>query len=218
VSRRDHEARFLDVVLADPTVAADLERAPELGVGDCGRTPCPPPLASSRRDPAGGQRPDADFYFDPDTSGDAEDAVIRRGAELFGNLPVPMEIRNAARVHLWYADRFGTPIRPLRDCTDAIDGFADVCCCYGVTVDADGRLGVHAPYGYDDPFSLVVRPNPRSPAPRHLYEAKAQRWATVWPSSPCCAGTMAPRTGDGPRTRAAGSRPVPVGGRRSATG
>ena len=76
------------------------------------------------------------------------------------------------------------PRRPssrLRDCTCAIDGFAAVCCCYGVTVDADGRLRVHAPYGYDDLFSLVVRSNPHSPAPRDLYEAGAQRWGSVWP-------------------------------------
>ena len=43
---------------------------------------------------------DADlFYVDPDTSWAAEDAVIGRGAELFADLPVPVEIRNEARVH-----------------------------------------------------------------------------------------------------------------------
>ncbi len=26
-----------------------------------------------------------------------------------------------------------------------------------------------------------MRPNPRSPAPRHVYEAKAARWTSVWP-------------------------------------
>ena len=93
---------------------------------------------------------------------------------------MPVEIRNEARVHLRYADRFGTPSRPLRDCADAIDGFAAVC-CYGVTVDRDGQPRVHAPYGYDDLFGLIVRPNRHSPAPRHVYEGKAHRWAGVWP-------------------------------------
>jgi uncharacterized protein len=199
VSSRDNEARFLDVVLADPTVAAVLERAPVLGVEDCGRTPCPPPLASSRRDPAGGQRRDADFsYFDPDTSWDAEDAVIRRGAELFGDLPVPVEIRNEARVHLRYADRFGTPSRPLRDCADAIDGFAAVCCCYGVTVDRDGQPRVHAPYGYDDLFGLIVRPNRHSPAPGTFTKARHIGGQVSGPSSPCCPGTTAPWSTDRP--------------------
>jgi hypothetical protein len=110
-----------------------------------------------------------------------EARFLRRGTELFGDLPVPVEIRNEARVHLWYADRFGTPAPPFRDRADAIDAFAVLCCCYGVTVDADGRPRVYAPYGYGDLFEMVVRPNRRGPAPRHVYEAKAARWTTVWP-------------------------------------
>ena len=119
------EARFLDVVLADPTVTAVLERAPALAVEDLWLTAGVLFQAVwnelTGRPPGTGVR-DADlFYFDADTSWDAEDAVIRRGAELFGDLPVPVEIRNEARVHLWYADRFGTPAAPFRYCADAID-------------------------------------------------------------------------------------------------
>jgi hypothetical protein len=179
-----HQERFLDLVLANPTVPAVLERAPQLGVEEWWLT------AGvlfqtvwnglTGRAPGKGIR-DADlFYFDPDTSWAAEDAVIRRGAELFEGLPVPVEIRNEARVHLWYADRFGTPgPAPFRDCREAIDSFAAICCSYGVTV-ADGELRVYAPHGYADLFDLVVRPNPRQ-APRHVYEAKAARWLTEWP-------------------------------------
>ena len=115
------EERFLGIVLADPTVAAVLERAPALGVGDWWLT------AGvlfqtvwnelTGRPPGTGIR-DADFfYFDDDTAWDAEDAVIRAGAELFADLSVPVEIRNEARVHLWYADRFGIP--PRRSATAA---------------------------------------------------------------------------------------------------
>jgi uncharacterized protein len=178
------EERFLGIVLADPTVAAVLERAPALGVGDWWLT------AGvlfqtvwnelTGRPPGTGIR-DADFfYFDDDTSWDAEDAVIRAGAELFADLSVPVDIRNEARVHLWYADRFGIPAPPFRDCRDAIDSFAAVCCCYGVTVASDGRPRVYAPHGYDDLFAMVVRPNLRL-APRPVYETKAARWQQQWP-------------------------------------
>ena len=201
------EQQFLDLVLANPTVAAVLERAPSLGVSDWWLTAGV--LFQSvwngltGRDPAAGVR-DADlFYFDPDTSWEAEDAVIRRGAELFADLPVPVEIRNEARVHLWYADRFGVPAAaPFRDCRDAIDAFAAVCCSYGVTVDAGGRLRVHAPYGYADLFDMVVRPNP-GPAPRHVYEGKAVRWCSEWPQltvlpwEPCPGNRAGTRAADG---------------------
>src|SRR6478609_9907140 len=42
------------------------------------------------------------FYFDPDTTWAAEDAVIRQLHDAFANLGVTVEIRNQARVHLWY--------------------------------------------------------------------------------------------------------------------
>jgi hypothetical protein len=118
---------------------------------------------------------DADlFYFDVDRSWDAEDVVIRRGAELFADLPVPVEIRNEARVHLWYADRFGAPA------PTAFGSVAEVCCCYGLTLDAAGAPTVYAPHGYEDLFAMVVRPN-RWLAPRHVCEAKAARWTGHWP-------------------------------------
>lgn len=177
------EERFLGIVLADPTVRAVLDRAPELGVDDCwltaGLLMQTVWNAVTGRAPGTGIK-DADlFYFDPDTSWAAEDAVIRRGAELFAGVGVPVEIRNEARVHLWYADRFGVPAPPFRDCADAIDHFAAVCCCLGVSV-RDDRPRVYAPFGLDDLFGLVVRPNRRL-ATREAYEAKAARWSSVWP-------------------------------------
>lgn len=175
--------RFLEVVLADATVRAVLDRAPALGVGDwwltAGLLMQTVWNAVTSRPPGTGVK-DADlFYYDPDTSWAAEDAVIRRGADLFAGVGVPVEIRNEARVHLWYADRFGVPAPPFRDCADAIDHFAAVCCCLGVTVE-DGRPRVYAPFGFDDVFGLVVRPNRRL-ATREVYEAKAARWRSVWP-------------------------------------
>jgi hypothetical protein len=178
------EERFLEIVLADPTVAAILDRAPALGLADWWLTAGvlfqTVWNSLTGRTPGTGIR-DADFfYFDADTSWEAEDAVIRAGAALFDGLLVPVEIRNEARVHLWYADRFGTPAPPFRDCADAIDSFAAVCCCFGVTVDSAGRPRVYAPHGYDDLFAMVVRPNRRL-APRHVYETKTQRWHETWP-------------------------------------
>ena len=177
------EERFLAIVTADPTVAAVLERVPTLGVSDWWLTAgvlFQTVWNSLTGRPIGTGIRDADlFYFDPDISWDAEDAVIRAGAELFADLPVPVEIRNEARVHLWYAEHFGNPAPPFRDCADAIDAFAAICCSVGVTVQ-DGRPRVYAPFGYDDLFAMVVRPNPRL-APRHVYETKAARWLQQWP-------------------------------------
>jgi hypothetical protein len=37
-----------------------------------------------------------------------------------------------------------------------------------------------APFGLDDLFGLIVRPN-KSLVDRNVYEAKAARWAALWP-------------------------------------
>ncbi|MEO5823461.1 MAG: nucleotidyltransferase family protein [Vicinamibacteraceae bacterium] len=120
------------------------------------------------------------FYFDDaDTSWEAEDVVIRRCAEAFGDLGVQVEVRNQARVHLWYPDRFGVLVEPFRTCEDGVDAFAMTTCCVA-TRRVEGRLRTYAPHGFADLFNLVLRPNPVR-APRAVYEEKARRWSAIWP-------------------------------------
>lgn len=123
---------------------------------------------------------DADlFYFDPDTSYDAEDRVIKHGDALFSPDP-PVEIRNQARVHLWYADHFGQSYTPLRNSREGIDRFACRTHCVGVRLQDDDRLTIYAPYGLDDVFSFRVTPNPILNN-RATHEAKAARQLAQWP-------------------------------------
>jgi hypothetical protein len=51
------------------------------------------------------------FYFDPDTSWQAEDTVIRQLQGRLARPGVTIEARNQARVHLWYAQKHGLPTR-----------------------------------------------------------------------------------------------------------
>lgn len=121
------------------------------------------------------------FYFDDaDLSWEAEDTVIRAGEEAFADLPAEVEIRNEARVHLWYERKFGVPCAPYTSTEAAIDSFAATTCCVGVRLESGDRWRVYAPHGLSDVFNLVVRPNPVL-APREVYEAKAKRWREQWP-------------------------------------
>lgn len=130
------------------------------------------------RPPTAGIRDYDLFYFDDSDLGwDAEDAVVRAAARVFGDLPV--EVRNEARVHLWYEDRFGVPCPPHTCTESAIDAFAATTCCLGVRLDGDDWR-VYAPHGLADVFNLVVRPNPVL-ASRNVYETKTRRWLEQWP-------------------------------------
>ncbi|MFJ8361928.1 nucleotidyltransferase family protein [Streptomyces sp. NPDC093984] len=121
------------------------------------------------------------FYFDDrDLSWEAEDAVIKAADEAFAGLPAEVEVRNEARVHLWYEQKFGVPCAPHASTEAAIDSFAATTCCLGVRLEPGGRWRVYAPHGLSDVFNLVVRPNPVL-APREVYEAKTARWRQQWP-------------------------------------
>jgi uncharacterized protein len=135
-----------------------------------------------------GQPPEAGIldydlaYFDgSDLSWTAEDAVIRAGQQVFADLPAPVQIRNQARVHLWYEQKFGVPCPPHDSAEAAIDTFEATTACLGVRLQSDGRWRIYAPHGLADVFNLVARPNAVL-APRRVYEAKTTRWRRQWPS------------------------------------
>mgnify|MGYP001549862006 FL=1 len=101
-------------------------------------------------------------YFDPDTSYGAEDAVIRRAAAAFDPpLREMVEVRNQARVHLWFEDKFGEPYAPLTCTADCLERFVSPLFAVGARLEADGRLTILAPFGLDDLFALRLAPNPR---------------------------------------------------------
>lgn len=123
---------------------------------------------------------DLAYFDDSDLSWEAEDRVIRVGEEVFAGLPAPVQIRNQARVHLWYEQKFGVPCPP-HACTEAaVDSYEATTACLGVRLGPRGQLRIYAPHGLSDVFNMVVRPNPVL-APRKVYEAKTARWRRQWP-------------------------------------
>lgn len=101
-------------------------------------------------------------YFDAsDTSYEAEDVVIRRVAEAFERpLRDMVEVRNQARVHLWFEAKFGEPYAPLTSSAEALTRFVSPLFAVGVRLESDDRLTIVAPFGLEDLFALRLRPNP----------------------------------------------------------
>lgn len=101
-------------------------------------------------------------YFDPDVSWDAEDVVIKRVAAAFDQPFRDMvEVRNQARVHLWFEGKFGEPYEALAGTDEALARFVAPAFAVGVRLEADDAISVAAPFGLEDVFSLTLRPNPR---------------------------------------------------------
>ena len=118
------------------------------------------------------------FYFDDrDLSWDAEDRVIRRVSEETSDLPIRVEIRNQARVHLWYRQRFGGAYPQLQSTRAGIDRYLISCTCVGIDVHTHD---LYAPNGLGDLTSGVLRINPLNPKP-DLFRQKAESYQERWP-------------------------------------
>jgi hypothetical protein len=176
---------FLEIISADPLIRKALTRARTFALPDwrivSGALYNSIWNALTMR-PSGYGIKDIDlFYFDEtDLSYDAENDVIEAGAAIFSDTPVPVEIRNQARVHLWFPARFGRSCPRYASSDHSIEHFASKTHAVGVRLHDDDSLDLTAPFGLDDIFSFRVTPN-RAIDNRATHEEKAARAKRQWP-------------------------------------
>lgn len=181
----DLEARLTDIVRADPRLMHVLTTIRGLRLNDwrvfSGAVYQSVWNAVTGRPTGHGVR-DYDLgYFDPDTSWGAEDVVIRRVAAAFEPPFRDMvEVRNQARVHLWFEGRFGEPYEALNGTDEALARFVAPAFAVGVRLENDDTISVAAPFGLEDVFSLTIRPNPHRPLAKGWEKAVGSARAR-WP-------------------------------------
>jgi hypothetical protein len=178
-------AFLVEAVAANPVAMAVLQRAQVMQLPDhglmAGAVYQAVWNALTGRDPDHGVN-DYDLgYFDPSDLGEAaEDVVIRAGAAVFGDLDAIVEIRNQARVHLWFGAKHGVTRAPLTSTTDAVAHFASHTHAVAVRLNAAGAMEILAPFGLGELFSLHVRPV-EALADRAGWNAKCERQHALWP-------------------------------------
>jgi hypothetical protein len=120
------------------------------------------------------------YFDDADLSWAAEDRVIRHVTAATRGCVGPVEVRNQARVHLWFESRFGIPYPRLSSAHEALRRYASVVHAVGVRLEDDDRLDLVAPFGLNDLFAMVIRPN-RALDNAVSHARKAQRAQAIWP-------------------------------------
>ena len=119
-------------------------------------------------------------YFDAsDLTEAGETAQAERVRELFPDLGVWIDVKNEARVHLWYKAKFGYSITPYSSTINAIDTFPTTATTVGIRPKSSGAE-VYSTFDLNDLFSGVVRANKRQ-ITRAIYEAKVSKWLARWP-------------------------------------
>ena len=119
------------------------------------------------------------YYDSQDLSEEAEKERAIRISRQYEDLPVRLDVKNEARVHLWYENRFGYPIDPYSSVEAAIDTFPTTAGAIGIRPIGD-EIECYTSFGYADLMDLIVRPNKRQITAR-IYAEKVARWRSVWP-------------------------------------
>jgi len=176
-------ARVVELCLLNRNNAEILNRMPSLGIRDWWlASGCLFQTVWNLRSGRTADKGITDYdicYFSDDVSWEAEDYVIREAGLLFADLPVKVQLRNQARVHLWYPEKFGIAYPPLTTASEGILRFPSSVQAFGLKRTGDTFMDVYAPFGLGDVWDMAVRPN-RGFALAHVYHEKTLRWRTEW--------------------------------------
>jgi hypothetical protein len=120
-------------------------------------------------------------YFDEsDLSEATEKEIEARVRAHFSDIPLKFDVKNQARVHTWYAKKFGYEIAPYQSVEAAIRTWPTTATAVAITRDK-GAATIFSPYGLTDLLSLTVRAN-KAQITEEIYLAKVTRWRKCWPS------------------------------------
>lgn len=94
-------------------------------------------------------------------------------------LHINTDIKNQARVYIWYYKKYGIKKKPYTSVEDAISSWGATITCIGVRL-SNNKLVIHAPYGLNDIFKMIIRPVKREFTKKD-YDEKATKWMKKWP-------------------------------------
>ncbi|WP_225999255.1 nucleotidyltransferase family protein [Paenibacillus sp. BJ-4] len=120
------------------------------------------------------------YYDAKDLCREKEEYIERKIVSLLGDIPFKVDVKNEARVHLWYEKKFGYSIEPYQSLEDAINSWPTTATSLGVRKANNGEFKVYAPYGLNDLFNMIVRAN-KVQITREIYEKKVAKWTKFWP-------------------------------------
>ncbi|WP_244327923.1 nucleotidyltransferase family protein [Roseibium sp. RKSG952] len=181
----ERETRLREIIRTAPHLIKILKKIRDLGLPDAwlvsGGLYQTVWNALTRRDLMNGIKDFDIIYFDgKDLSYDGEDKVIRAVAAALPDLASVLEVRNQARVHLWYENRFGTPYRPLTCSIESLTNYAAKTHAVAVRLTDEDRLEIRAPFGLANIFALRLVPNLMKDNAQ-TYTEKAARMMQYWP-------------------------------------
>ena len=125
---------------------------------------------------------DIDFvYYDSsDLSFEKENVTIEFIKEKINPGPIELDVKNQARVHLWYKEHFGYDIESYKSIEEAINSWPTTATSIGIRL-KNSKFIVYAPFGLNDLFGMIIRAN-KTQITEKIYMQKVRKWKAKWPS------------------------------------
>lgn len=109
-----------------------------------------------------------------------EEKIVKYLDQRLGEYPFWLDVKNEARVHLWYREKFGYDIKPYKSVESAINTWPTTASSLGVRKIAERCWEIYAPFGLKDIFQMKVRANNRQ-ITEEIYNVKVKKWIHKWP-------------------------------------
>lgn len=120
-------------------------------------------------------------YFDEKSMSESHEQDIKqRIEEYLGEFSLWLDIKNEARVHTWYKEKFGYEIKPYTSLEDAINTWPTTATSLGLRRESNGEWSIYAPFGIEDVFDMRIRANARQ-ITKEIYMKKVNKWTKRWP-------------------------------------
>lgn len=118
------------------------------------------------------------YFKETDLTELDENLITKELNELLENFPVKLDVKNEARVHLWYEAKFGYKIDAYNSLEDAIDTWPTTATAIGVRRH-NNAWEIYAPFGLKDLFELKVVANKKQ-VTEEIYNKKSDKWLKNW--------------------------------------
>lgn len=115
------------------------------------------------------------YYDDNDLSKENVKKLENKITEHFKELNYKFDVKNEARMHLWYKEKLNKNINQYINSEDAIDHWIATVHSISITKEND-NIKVYAPYGLSDIFSRTIRPIKHKDNSKEIYDKKVASW------------------------------------------
>lgn len=122
---------------------------------------------------------DFDVVYYSDTEDRLSEKVHQSALEKMITHQFPLDVTNQAYVHEWYPKKFGNIIQPFKTVEDGIQTWLSA---FAIGIRKLKEYEIFAPYGLDDAFAMIVRPNRLTMTKENyinMTDSFKKRWQTI---------------------------------------